>query len=226
VPQDAIEQGLSLTMSGGVSAPVKVFLLLTALSFLPALLISVTSFARIVIVLSLLRQALGAPQLPPNPVLIGLSLFLTVFVMGGPLDEVYRTAIAPLLADQITFEGAMQAARDPLANFMLRQTRETDLILFYDISGLGAPQSVDDIPLRIIVPAFMVSELTTAFTIGLYIFIPLLLIDLLVSGVLMALGMMMVPPSMISLPVKLGVFVLADGWNLVIGTLARSFGGV
>jgi flagellar biosynthetic protein FliP len=212
-------------MAGGVSSPIKIFLLLTALSFLPALLISVTSFARIIIVLSLLRQAIGAPQLPPNPVLLGLSLFLTAFVMGGPLEAVYQHAVAPLLADQISFEAALQAAREPLATFMLKQTRETDLLLFYDISGLGMPATIDEIPLRIIVPAFMVSELTTAFTIGLYVFIPLLLVDLLVSGVLMALGMMMVPPSMISLPVKIGVFVLADGWNLIIGTLARSFGG-
>ncbi len=218
-----IEQGLTLSVNGAVSGPMKIFLLLTALSVLPAIVISVTSFARIVIVLSLLRQALGTPQLPPNPVLIGLSLFMTVFVMGGPLSTVYDTAVAPMLDDKVSMTEALARAERPLADFMLSQTRETDLALFYDMTDLPAPQTPEEVSFRVLVPAFMVSELTTAFTIGLYLFIPLLLIDLLVSALLMALGMMMVPPSMISLPVKLGVFVLADGWSLVIGNLAKSF---
>lgn len=216
------ELGIHIDAAGGSSA-VKLFLLVTALSFASAALVSVTSFTRIVIVLSFLRQALGTPQLPPNPVVIGLSLALTCFVMAPTGSRVWQEALSPYFDDTIDTGTALDRAAAPLREFMLRQTREEDLRLFYEISGTPRPERGDEVPMSVATPAFMVSELTTAFRMGLFLFIPLVLIDLLTGAILMSLGMMMVPPTMISLPLKVGVFLLADGWHLVVGTLARSF---
>lgn len=218
----AIEGPLQVSVGGGSSA-VKLFLLLTALSFATAALISITSFTRIVIVLSFLRQALGTPQLPPNQVVIALSLALTGFVMTPTFTRVNHEALTPYLDDKISGQDAIDKGSAPVLEFLLKQTRPEDLRLFYEISQQPRPTRADDVPITIAVPAFMISELTTAFRMGLFIFIPLLLIDLLVSAVLMALGMMMVPPTLVSLPLKIGVFLLADGWHLLVQSLVRSF---
>lgn len=218
----AVEAPLSISVGGGSSA-VKLFLLLTALSFATAALIAITSFTRIVIVLSFLRQALGTPQLPPNQVVIALSLALTAFVMAPTFSRVHADALGPYLEDRLSGQEALDRGSGPVLEFLLRQTRPEDLRLFYEISNQPRPTRADEVPLSIAVPAFMVSELTTAFRMGLFIFIPLLLIDLLVSAVLMALGMMMVPPTLVSLPLKIGVFLLADGWHLLVQSLVRSF---
>jgi flagellar biosynthetic protein FliP len=217
------EAALSLSVGGGGSAPVRIFLLLTALSFATALLVSVTSFTRIVIVFSFLRQALGTPQLPPNQVLVGLSLVLSAFVMQPTAARVYGDALGPYLEDRIGHGEALERASGPMREFMLRQTREQDLQLFLEIGNRPRPLRGEPLPMTVVVPAFMVSELTTAFRMGLFLYVPLLLIDLLVASVLMSMGMMMVPPMMISLPLKVGVFLMADGWRLVVASLARSF---
>ena len=222
-PAFAAAEGVSVVVNGGGSSAVKLFLLLTALSFASAALLSVTSFARIIIVLSFLRQALGTPQLPPNQVLIGLALALSAFVMAPSAKQVYDDALTPYLDDKIGHAEALERGAAPLRSFMLRQTRERDLKLFFELSHAPAPASADQVPMAVAVPAFMVSELTTAFRMGLYVYIPLLLVDLLVSAILMSLGMMMVPPTLVSLPLKLGIFLLADGWHLVVLSLARSF---
>ncbi len=219
----AVEPALQLSVNGGGSSAVKLFLLLTVLSFASAILVSITSFTRIVIVLSFLRQALGTPQLPPNQVVIGLALALSAFVMTPTATQVYAEGLGPYLADSIDAATAFDRASDPVRTFLLRQTRESDLRLFYEISGSERPTRGDEVPLSVAVPAFMVSELTTAFRMGLFIYVPLLLVDLIVAALLMSLGMMMVPPNLISLPVKLGIFLLADGWHLVVSSLVRSF---
>lgn len=221
-PLLAVEAPLQLTVGGG-SAAVKLFLLMTALSFAAAGLVAVTSFTRIVIVLSFLRQALGTPSLPPNQVIIALALALTGFVMAPTFTQVHQEALGPYLADQLGGEEAFERGQVPVLNFLLKQTRPDDLRLFYDLSGRARPTRAEQVPLAIAVPAFMVSELTTAFRMGLFLFIPMLIIDLLVSSLLMALGMMMVPPSLVSLPLKVGVFLVADGWHLLVQSLARSF---
>ena len=210
--------------STSYALPIQTMLLLTALSFLPAALLMMTSFTRIIIVLSLLRQALGTQSAPPNQVIVGLSLFLTLFVMGPVFDKIYVDAYAPLQANQITMEQAMDKAIAPLKGFMTRQTRQSDLALFVKISRSPALQGPDDIPLRILVPAFVTSELKTAFQIGFAIFIPFLIIDMVVASVLMSMGMMMMSPAVISLPFKLMLFVLVDGWQLLLGSLSQSFG--
>jgi flagellar biosynthesis protein FliP len=212
-----------LALAGGGSSAVKIFLILTALSFGTALVLSVTSFTRIVIVLSFLRQALGTPQLPPNQVLIGLSLFLSLFIMAPTARQVNEKALQPLMADKISVGEALERAQGPLSDWMLRQTREEDLRLFFDASASTRPARGEAVPFTVLVPAFMVSELGTAFRMGLFIFVPMLLIDLVVSIILMSLGMMMVPPTMVALPLKLGVFLLAGGWHLVVSSLIRSF---
>jgi flagellar biosynthetic protein FliP len=217
------EPALSLSVGGGGSAPVKIFLLLTALSFAAALLVSVTSFTRIVIVLSFLRQALGTPQLPPNQVVVGLALVLSAFVMSPTATRVYGEALGPYLEDRMAPGEALEKGAVPLREFMLRQTREQDLQLFLEIGNRPRPVRGEVLPMTVVVPAFMVSELTHAFRMGLFLYVPLLLVDLLVASVLMSMGMMMVPPMMISLPLKVGVFVMADGWRLVVASLARSF---
>ena len=215
---------LAAGAAGGSSA-VKIFLLITALSFASALMMSVTCFTRIIIVLSFLRQALGTPQLPPNPVLMGLSLFLTMFIMAPVATRVHHDALGPYLDDKLPASEALERGEKPLREWMLKQTREEDVRLFFEISGQAAPAARSEaLPMTVVIPAFMVSELGTAFRMGLYIFVPMLLIDILVASVLMSLGMMMVPPQMISLPLKIGVFLLAGGWHLVVSSLVRSFG--
>jgi flagellar biosynthetic protein FliP len=198
-------------------------LLLTSLSFLPALLLMMSSFTRIIIVLSLLRSALGTPSAPPNQVLIGLALFLTFFVMSPVLEKMYTEAYLPYSEKKISMEQAFNTGIAPLKTFMLRQTRETDLALFLKISNTEAVQSPEDVPLKVLVPSYVISELKTAFQIGFVVFIPFLVIDMVVASVLMSMGMMMVSPAMISLPFKIMLFVLADGWNLLIGSLVQSF---
>ncbi len=205
------------------SLSLQTLLLLTMMSFLPAMLLMMTGFTRVIIVLGLLRNAMGTGASPPNSVLIGLALFLTLFAMAPVFDQIYQQAYLPLNAGDLPFEAALQAGAEPLKAFMLTHTRETDLSLFANMAGVGELQTPQDVPLRVLVPAFVTSELKTAFQIGFTIFIPFLIIDLVVASVLMALGMMMVPPVTISLPFKLMLFVLADGWHLLLGSLARSF---
>lgn len=202
---------------------VEAFFLITILSLLPAILIMFTSFTRIVIVLSLLRQALGGQQIPPNPVIIGLSLFLTLFVMSPTVDLVMRDAVNPYIKKEITIQEAFKRAEPSVKGFMLKQTRERDLALFLKISKENPPKRPDELSMRIVVPAFAISELKTAFEMGFLIFLPFLIIDMVVSSILLSMGMMMLPPVMISLPFKLLLFVLVDGWNLVVGSIVRSF---
>lgn len=205
------------------SVPIQTLLFFTALSFLPAVLLLMTGFTRIVIVLSLMRQALGTQTSPPNQVIIGLSLFLTLFVMGPTLDKVYEDAYAPYTRNEISFEQALERGQAPVRAFMLRQTRQSDFELFARIGQLPADMTAEDAPFRVLVPAFVTSELKTAFQIGFMIFIPFLAIDMVVASVLMSLGMMMLSPVLVALPFKLMLFVLADGWNLLLGSLAASF---
>jgi len=205
------------------SLSMQTLLLMTSLSFLPAALLMMTGFTRIIIVLGLLRSALGTAMSPPNHVLVGLSLFLTFYIMSPVFDQVYTEAYQPLASGTITFETAVQRAGVPMHTFMLHQTRETDLALFADMARQPAMEDPSQVPMKILIPAFITSELKTAFQIGFTIFIPFLIIDLVVASVLMALGMMMVPPVTVALPFKLMLFVLADGWNLLLGSLARSF---
>ncbi len=205
------------------SVPIQTLLFFTALSFLPAVLLMMTGFTRIVIVLSLLRQAIGTQSAPPNQVIIGLSLFLTMFVMGPTLDRVYEDAYLPYTTNTITFEQALEKAEAPMRQFMLKQTRQSDFALFSRLGKLDASITAETAPLRVLVPAFVTSELKSAFQIGFMIFIPFLVIDMVVSSILMSLGMMMLSPVLVALPFKLMLFVLADGWNLLIGSLAASF---
>ena len=205
------------------SVPIQTLLFFTALSFLPAVLLLMTGFTRIVIVLSLLRQALGTQSAPPNQVIIGLSLFLTLFVMGPTLDKVYNEAYQPYTTNQIPFDQALDRAQGPMREFMLKQTRQSDFELFARLAKLPAEVKAETAPFRVIVPAFVTSELKTAFQIGFMIFIPFLVIDMVVASVLMSLGMMMLSPVLVALPFKLMLFVLADGWNLLLGSLAASF---
>ena len=205
------------------SLSVETLALLTLMSFLPAILLMMTGFTRIIIVLGLLRNAMGTGSAPPNSVLVGLALFLTFFTMGPVFDKVYDDAYDPHTRAEIPFPVALERGAGPLKEFMLHQTRETDLRLFSEMADIGEMDGPEAVPLRVLVPAFVTSELKTAFQIGFTIFIPFLIIDLVVASVLMSLGMMMVPPVTISLPFKLMLFVLADGWHLLMGSLARSF---
>jgi flagellar biosynthetic protein FliP len=205
------------------SISLQTLLLLSSLAFLPALLLMMTSFTRIIIVLSLLRTAMGTQGAPPNQVLLGLALFLTFFIMAPVFDQVYQEAWAPLSADEIGFDEFLDRAQGPFREFMLGQTREPDLAMFARLADVGPMQGPEDVPLRILVPAFVTSELKTAFQIGFTIFIPFLIIDLVVASTLMSLGMMMVPPIIVSLPFKLMLFVLVDGWQLILGSMAESF---
>lgn len=209
--------------SATYSLSLQTLILLTSLTFLPAVVLMMSSFTRIIIVLSLLRLALGTQSSPPNQVLLGLALFLTFFVMSPVIDRVYNEAYLPFSQDKINIMEAADKASVPLKEFMLHQTRETDLALFVQISGSEEIESRDKVPLKILVPAYITSELKTAFQIGFVIFIPFLIIDLVVSSVLMAMGMMMLSPMIISLPFKLMLFVLVDGWHLIIGSLTQSF---
>ncbi|ODV12889.1 MAG: flagellar biosynthetic protein FliP [Rubrivivax sp. SCN 70-15] len=211
--------------AGGTSysVPIQTLLFFTALSFLPAVLLMMTGFTRIVIVLSLLRQALGTQAAPPNQVIVGMSLFLTFFVMSPTLDKVYEQAYQPFSANQIGFDEALARGEVPMREFMLKQTRQSDVQLFAKLAKLPPAVKSADVPFRVLVPAFVTSELKSAFQIGFMIFIPFLIIDMVVASVLMSLGMMMLSPVLVALPFKLMLFVLADGWNLLLGSLAASF---
>jgi flagellar biosynthetic protein FliP len=229
-PSAAAQAGLPAITSapgpGGTqtySLSLQALIFLTALSFLPALLLMMTSFTRIIIVLSLLRQALGTIQTPPNQVLVGLSIFLTFFVMAPVFDRIYTEAYKPLSEEKMKFDEALEKGAVPLRTFMLRQTREADLALFMKLSETPAVKTPEEVPMKVLVPAYVISELKTAFQIGFVVFIPFLIIDLVVSSVLMSMGMMMLSPVIISLPFKIMLFVLVDGWNLLIGSLVRSF---
>jgi flagellar biosynthetic protein FliP len=206
-----------------VSLTLQLMALLTVLSVAPAILMMMTSFTRIVIVLALTRSALGTPQIPPNQVLMGLALCLTFFTMQPTLAEVNDQALQPYLAKKLSFDDAAKRAASPVRRFMLRQTRETDLSLFVDLSHTPRPRTVADVPTYVIVPAFIISELKTAFTMGFVIFLPFLVIDMVVSMILMSMGMVMLPPIMVSLPFKILLFMLVDGWHLLTRALALSF---
>jgi flagellar biosynthetic protein FliP len=209
--------------AGDLALPVQILLLMTLLTVLPALLIAMTSFARIIVVLSLLRQALGTQQMPPNQVLIGLALFLTFFVMHPVGVRLHQQVVQPYLTQQLTTQEALQQAVTPLREFMLRQTREKDLQLFMQIGRHPQPTTPDDIPITALIPAFIISELKTGFQIGFLLYMPFLILDLVVSSILLSMGMMMLPPVLISLPFKLMLFVLVDGWHLIVSSLVRSF---
>jgi flagellar biosynthetic protein FliP len=206
-----------------VSSSLQILLILTVLSLAPALLVMVTSFTRIIIVLSFTRSALGSPQVPPNSVLIGLALFLTFFTMAPIWNQVNQNALQPYMAHRITFQQATDTAVGPLKDFMLRQARTKDVALFIGLSKGPRPKTKDELPMHVLIPAFLISELKTAFTIGFVIFVPFLVIDMVVSVTLMSMGMMMLPPVMISLPFKILLFVLVDGWHLIARSLALSF---
>lgn len=211
--------------AGGTSysVPIQTLLFFTALSFLPALLLMMTGFTRIVIVLSLLRQAMGTQAAPPNQVVIGLSLFLTFFVMSPTIDKVYAQAWQPYAENRIAIDEALKRGELPMREFMLKQTRQADVMLFSRLAKVDPATKTADIPFKVLVPAFVTSELKSAFQIGFLIFIPFLIIDMIVASVLMSLGMMMLSPVLVALPFKLMLFVLADGWNLLLGSLAASF---
>ncbi len=202
---------------------VEVFLIISFLSLIPAILIMFTSFTRIVVVLSFLRQALGGQQIPPNPVIIGLALFLTLFIMSPTIDSITKDSITPYMNKDISIQEALKRAEPSVKGFMLKQTREKDLALFLNIARQKGEGATEDIPLKIVVPAFAISELKTAFELGFLIYLPFLVIDMVVSSILLSMGMMMLPPVLISLPFKLLLFVLVDGWNLIVGSIVRSF---
>ncbi|WP_371929858.1 flagellar type III secretion system pore protein FliP [Uliginosibacterium sp. 31-16] len=206
------------------SLPVQTLLMLTALSFLPAVILMMTSFTRIIIVFSLLRHALGTQTSPPNQVMLGLSLFLTFFIMSPVLDKVYQDAYQPLAENRIQFDEALNRASVPMKAFMLKQIREPDLSLFANLAKTPKVDKAADLPMRVIVPAFVTSELKTAFQIGFIVFIPFLIIDMVVASVLMSMGMMMMSPVIVSLPFKIMLFVLVDGWALLVTSLVQSFG--
>ena len=223
----AFAQSVNLDFGEGGSSTariVQLVVLLTVITLAPSILVMVTSFARIVIVLSLLRTALGTQGAPPNSVMVSLALFLTFFIMQPTLELAYDQGVVPLIEEQITEEQAFDRTIAPIKGFMLRHVREKDIDLFRQIANVGNIENPVDTPLRVLVPAFMISELKRAFEIGFLIFIPFLIIDMVVASVLMSMGMMMLPPVMISLPFKLIFFVLVDGWYLVVGSLVQSFG--
>jgi flagellar biosynthesis protein FliP len=213
----------SLTGSQGSKNLISVALILTILAFAPAILLLMSSFTRIVIVLSFLRQAIGIPQLPPNQIVVGLSLFLTFFIMAPTYERISSNALTPLMNDRIGYQEFLDISSQELSTFMLKFTKEKDLALFMNMAKLPRPASVKEIPFRVIVPAFAISELKRAFQIGFLLYIPFLVIDMVVASVLLSAGMMMLPPSFISLPFKLMLFVLVDGWNLLMGSLIKGF---
>jgi len=209
---------------GKVAVVLQIFALLTLLSLAPAILIMLTSFTSIVIVLSLLRQAIGVQQMPPNQIVIGLSLFLTLFIMTPVWENINQEALQPYFAKKLTQQEALKKASEPIRKFMFKQTREKDLALFVSIAKTKRPRNINDVSSSILIPSFIISELKTAFQIGFMLYVPFLIIDMVVASVLLSMGMMMLPPIMISLPFKLMLFVLADGWYLIVGSLAKSFG--
>ncbi|MEC5386935.1 flagellar type III secretion system pore protein FliP [Uliginosibacterium sp. H3] len=231
LPLDAFAQGIpaltSTPAAGGgttYSLQVQTLLLMTALTFIPAVVLMMSGFTRIVIVMSMLRHAMGTQTSPPNQVIVGLSLFLTFFVMSPVIDKVYTEAWVPMSTNQIQFDEALTRASVPVKAFMLKQMRDSDLTLFAKLAKVPKVEKAADLPMRVIVPAFVTSELKTAFQIAFIIFLPFLVIDMVVASVLMSMGMMMMSPVIVSLPFKIMLFVLVDGWNLVIASLIRSFG--
>jgi flagellar biosynthetic protein FliP len=230
-PIDALAQSLTLDMGPDPGASstgriIQLVLLLTILSLAPSILIMMTSFTRIIVVFSFLRMALGTQQTPPNQVLVSLALFLTLFIMMPTMEQVYDEALAPLLDGAIEEEQAFERAIVPLENFMKANVREQDLALFVDMAKLSDEQVAENMPVRVLIPAFMISELRRAFEIGFLLFVPFLIIDMVVASVLMSMGMMMLPPIMIALPFKIIFFVLVDGWYMIVGSLVRSYGGL
>jgi flagellar biosynthetic protein FliP len=211
---------------GDVALTLQIIALLTILSLAPAILILMTSFTRLVVVFHFLRQAMGTQQSPPNQVLIGLSLFITFFVMSPVWQTVYEDALRPFLDKEVLYGEAFERAKVPVRKFMLQNTREKDIALFVKTAKVKRPFTKQDVPLLVLIPAFVISELKTAFIIGFVLYVPFLVIDMVVASVLLSMGMMMLPPIMISLPFKLMLFVLVDGWNLVVGSLVNSFGGI
>lgn len=208
--------------SSGVPTILKIVLLFAALAFVPALLLAMTSFTRIVIVLSMVRQGIGVTQLPPNRIIVALALFLTAFTMSPVFSKVYDDAVVPWESGQLDERSALDAAAKPLKEFMLAHTREQDLMMFIELAGEARPSTADEVSIVSLVPAFIMSELKTAFQMGALLFLPFLVIELVVGSILMSMGMMMLPPTTVSLPLKILVFVAVDGWSLVVGTLARS----
>ena len=217
---------VTTTPDGGTqySVTMQILLLMTAMSFLPAMIIMLTSFTRIIVVLSILRQAIGLQQTPSNQVLIGISMFMTFFIMAPVFDEIYAEAVKPYIAETMNIEQAFDIGKEPIKTFMLAQTRVTALDTFIEISGYQNINSPEDVPMSVLIPSFITSELKTAFQIGFMLFVPFLVLDLVVASILMAMGMMMLSPMIVSLPFKIMLFVLVDGWSLVMGTLANSFG--
>lgn len=219
--------GLGITLDwpegAGLAQPIRIVLLLTVLAVLPAIVIAMTSFTRTIIVLSMLRHAFGMQDTPPNLVLLSLALFLTLFTMSPAIQQINAASLQPLMENKITAENAITAGIQPLRDFMIRQTREKDLALILEVSRTPTPDSIDDVATVHLVPAFLISELKTAFQIGFVIFLPFLLLDVVVASILMSMGMLMVPPSIISLPLKILMFVLIDGWALVLRALLGSF---
>ncbi len=225
---DKGSSGIELRISGeagkgGLTTPMQILVLLTLLSLVPAILVSVTSFTRLIIVTHFLRQAIGTQTMPPNQVLIGLSLFLTYFIMQPVGERMNQEALQPMLNGKITEMQALDQACVPLRQFMLRYTREKDLALFLNIAKQPKPRNQADLPMRIVIPSYMISELKTAFQIGFVLFIPFLVIDMVVASILLSMGMMQLPPVMVSTPFKILLFVMVDGWNLVVGSLVKSF---
>lgn len=223
---DATALGLSLSTNSdetSLSGTLQILLIITVISLAPSILVMVTSFTRIIIVLHFVRTAIGTQSSPPNNVLIGLSLFLTLFIMSPVIAQIKTEAYDPLVAEEITQQEALERGIQPLREFMLKQTRQDDLRLFMDIAKIEPVESVDELSITIIIPAFIISELRAAFIIGFLIYVPFIVIDMVVSSVLMSMGMMMLPPTTISMPFKILLFILADGWNLVIGQLVNSF---
>ena len=228
VAQDLAVPALQIGLNGSsspqqVSVAMQILLLLTVLTLAPAILVLMTSFTRLVVVFHFLRQALGTQQMPPNQVLVGLSLFLTFFIMFPVFQQINQLAVKPYMAEKINQQEAFSRAMHPVRQFMFRETRENDLAMFISMAKLDQPHNVADIPTYVIIPAFVISELKTAFQIGFLIYIPFLILDMVVASVLLSMGMMMLPPIMISLPFKLILFVLADGWHIMVGSLMQSF---
>jgi flagellar biosynthetic protein FliP len=223
IPAIQLSIGDGADQPGQVAVILQLLLLLTVLSLAPAILVMVTSFTRIVVVLSILRHALGTQQMPANQIIIGLSLFLTFFIMTPVWQQVNTNALQPYFSEQISGDQAFDQAAQPVRDFMLKQTREKDLALFVKISNSKRPDKPADVPIQVLIPAFVISELNTAFQIGFLIYIPFLIIDMVVASVLLSMGMLMLPPIMISMPFKLLLFVLVDGWYLIIGSLVQSF---
>ena len=208
---------------GSMSAPLQIVLLLTLISFLPAILVTMTSFTRIAIVFHFLRQALGTQEMPSNQILIGLALFLTMFIMAPVASQISTDAVEPAMAGKVTVTEALARGTPPLRTFMLKQTREADLKLFMDLGKVVKPKTKDELPMTVVIPAYIISELKTGFQMGFFLFVPFLLIDLVVSTTLLSMGMLQLPPAMVSLPFKVLLFVMIDGWNLLVGSIVRSF---